>query len=239
VREFTTFVWKEANLRIASERAEVVTAEVMRLRAVLEAYIQLHPVFQTSLIPLDLLPEAPPIARRMAAAARLCGVGPMAAVAGTVAEMAAEAALAAGAREALVENGGDIFLSSPEEVTVGLYAGDHPLSGRLSFRLAPEAMPVSVCSSSSRFGHSWSFGNCDLATIVAREGALADAAATLAGNCVKTTADVQPALERLMEIPGIRGVLIVQEDRVGVAGDLPPIIRCQDPGFKGKTFHVT
>jgi ApbE superfamily uncharacterized protein (UPF0280 family) len=152
--------------------------------------------------------------------------------------MAAEAAVSAGAREAIVENGGDMFLTSPEEVLVGLYAGDHSLSGRLAFRLAPGAMPVSVCSSSSRFGHSLSFGDCDLATVVARDGALADAAATLAGNSVRSPEDIEPTLARIMGIPGIRGVLLVKGDRVGVAGDLPPLVRCRDPDFMVKARHL-
>jgi ApbE superfamily uncharacterized protein (UPF0280 family) len=237
VREYTGFVWKEASLRIACGRPDLVIREVKRQRGLLDAYIRRHPEFRSALVPIALLSDAPPIAARMARAAGLCCVGPMAAVAGAVAEMAAEAAVSAGAREAIVENGGDIFLSSPEEVLVGLYAGDHPLSGRLALRLSPLAMPVSVCSSSSRFGHSLSFGDCDLATIVARDGALADAAATLAGNCVRSAEDIEPALERIMAIPGVRGVLLVKEDRVGIAGDLPPLVRVEDPGFMDKARH--
>ena len=237
-REYTTFVWKEANLRICSSRADVITESVKKLRAILERYILLQPEFKTSLIPLPLLPEAPEIAVRMERAAEPCGVGPMAAVAGAVAEMCVEAAMAAGASEAIVENGGDIFIQSADVVDIGLYAGDHPLSGRLAFRISPEMMPLSVCSSSSRFGHSLSFGDCDLATIVCPDGALADAAATLAGNSVKSTRDVEPALEKIMKIEGIRGVLIIKADKVGMAGDLPPLIRCEDPGLSEKTFHT-
>jgi uncharacterized protein len=237
-RDWVTFRWKEADLRIGSERPQAVIEEVKRQRAVLEEYIARHPAFQSSLVPVELLPDAPEIAVRMARAGELCGVGPMAAVAGAVAEMAAAAALSAGAEEAIVENGGDIFLTSPREVTVGLFAGDHPLTGRLALRISPEAMPVSVCSSSSRFGHSMSFGDCDLVTIVAADGALADAAATLAGNSVKTAADVEPTLKKVMDIPGIRGLLIIKEDRVGVAGDLPPIVRCEDPELPGKARHT-
>jgi hypothetical protein len=121
---------------------------------------------------------------------------------------------------------------------VGLFMGSHPLSGRIALEIDPARLPLSVCSSSSRFGHSLSFGDCDLATVIARDGALADAAATLAGNSVKTAADVQPALERIMAIPGIEAVLLVKDDRVGVAGDMPPLVRCEDPAFEGKAFHA-
>lgn len=237
VRAWTVFQLKEADLRISSPKADLVEAEVRRLRSVLEAYIDRQPAFKAALVPIDLLDDAPPIAVAMADAARACGVGPMAAVAGAVAQAAAEAALAAGAGEAIVENGGDTWIASGSEVTVGLHTGEHPISGRLALRIFPDRLPLSVCSSSGRFGHSLSFGDCDLATVVAKSGALADAAATLAANCVRTVDDAEPTLERVMAIPGIVGLLIVKDDRVGVAGDLPQLVQCEDPDFALKTRH--
>jgi ApbE superfamily uncharacterized protein (UPF0280 family) len=154
-----------------------------------------------------------------------------------VAQAAAEAALAAGAGEAIVENGGDTWIASTSEVTVGLHAGEHPISGRLALRIPPERLPLSVCSSSGRFGHSLSFGDCDLVTVVAKSGALADAAATLAANSVRAVDDVESTLELVMAIPGIDGMLIVKDDRVGVAGNLPQLVQCADPDFELKTRH--
>jgi uncharacterized protein len=237
-RRYIRFSLKEANLRICSEQAPLICREVVRLRAVLEDYIARQPVFRTSLEPIELLDDAPEICRRMARAALPCGVGPMAAVAGAVAEMCAEGALAAGAAEAIIENGGDLYLASPDRVVVGLYAGNHPLSGRLALGFPAGVLPLAVCSSSGRFGHSLSFGDCDLATVVARDGALADAAATVAANAVKTVDDVEPALERVMAIPGVTAVLIVKGEKVGVAGDLPELLKANDPRFAGKACHV-
>ena len=74
-------------------------------------------------------------------------------------------------------------------------------------------------------GHSESLGQCDLATVVARDAALADAAATQAANLVRTVEDVDPALERIAAIEGIEGVMIVKNDRVGLAGQLPPLVK--------------
>ncbi len=238
MRRFIRFSLKEANLRICSEQGPLICREVVRLRQTLEAYIERQPEFRSSLVPIELLEDAPEICRRMARAALPCGVGPMAAVAGAVAHLCAEAALAQGATEAIIENGGDIYLASRTRVVVGLYAGNHPLSGRLALGIPPERLPISVCSSSGRFGHSFSFGDCDLATIVARDGALADAAATLAANSVRSTADVEPALKKVMAIDGIEAALIIKEDRVGVAGDLPELLRAEDPRFAGKACHV-
>jgi ApbE superfamily uncharacterized protein (UPF0280 family) len=158
----------------------------------------------------------------------------MAAVAGTMAHMAVEAAREAGAAEAIVENGGDIFLYSKDAVTVALYAADSPLSGKLALMVRPQRMPLAICSSSSVMGHSLSFGACDLATAVAPDGALADAAATLACNLVKSAGDVAGVLQRVASLSGICGVLIIKADKVGVAGDLPELIRHNDPAFSDK-----
>jgi ApbE superfamily uncharacterized protein (UPF0280 family) len=234
MREYRGFAYKGANFRIACPRFERLTREIRRQRNMLEAYIRRQPEFLEALEPLELLSEAPEVARRMHAASRATGVGPMAAVAGAMAQLAAEAALDDGADEAIVENGGDIYLASGQSVLVALYAGDNPLSGFLALEVAPGEMPLSVCSSSSRLGHSLSFGDCDLATVVAADAALADAAATLAGNLVKSETDVAGALERVAAIPGIRGLLIVKNEKIGLAGRLPRLVRHADREYPSK-----
>lgn len=148
----------------------------------------------------------------------------MAAVAGAMAEFAGQAALDEGAASVIVENGGDIFMTTTEEVTVGLYSGEQGIRDRLAFRVDPEETPLAVCSS-SRMGHSISLGRCDLATVVARDAALADAAATHAANLVHSGDDIGAALENIMELEGIVGILIAQGDQVGMAGHLPRLVK--------------
>jgi ApbE superfamily uncharacterized protein (UPF0280 family) len=234
VRHYQRYSHKGANFRIASTHPQVIRQELRRQRAALETYIGEHPDFAAALEPIELLTGAPDVARRMQEAAALTAVGPMAAVAGTMAQLAVEAALSCRAEEAIVENGGDVFLYSRRPVTVALYAGDNPLSGTLALRILPERMPLAICSSSSMMGHSLSFGHCDLATVVSADGALADAAATLACNLVKQRQDISAVLERVSALSGIQGVLIIKGDRVGLAGDLPELIRHNDPAFPGK-----
>ncbi len=224
-RTYRTFTYREAVLRICCEQFDIVTAEIVRQRHILEDYIRRHPEFQRSLVPIELHADAPEIARHMAWAANLVGVGPMAAVAGAMAQWAARAALAAGADEAIVDNGGDIYLQAVAPVIVSLGTGTAKLADRLAFRVEPDETPIAVCSSSGRMGHSMSLGRCDLATIVAQDAALADAAATQAANLVRTPDDVDAALERIAAIEGIAGVLIVKDDRVGLAGRLPRLIK--------------
>jgi ApbE superfamily uncharacterized protein (UPF0280 family) len=123
-------------------------------------------------------------------------------------------------------------LASP--LVMGLYAGDSPLSGKLAFRIDPDRTPLGVCSSSGTMGHSLSLGRCDLATVFSVDTALADAAATLAANLVRTEADIQSALDRVGAIPGILGVLIIKGDKLGMTGGLPPLVKLQDPHFVDK-----
>jgi len=226
-RTYQTFTYREAVFRICCEQFDAVTHEIISQRHALEAYLRIHPEFQQTLTPIDLLPEAPEVAHRMARAAQGAGVGPMAAVAGAMAQCAAQAGLKAGASEVIVENGGDIYLQTVEPVVIGLAPGTAELTRQLAFSLQPSDTPISICSSSGCMGHSMSLGRCDLATVVATDAALADAAATQAANLVTDEKDVNPTLERIEAIPGIRGILIVKDDRIGLAGQLPALVKIE------------
>lgn len=224
-RVYKTFVHKEAAFRICSDEFETVISEIEQQRKILEEYIARHREFQTSLTPIELKADAPEVAKRMARAAKLAGTGPMAAVAGTMAQLAAEAAIKEGCKEVIVENGGDIYLQTIEPVVIGLYPGEYEAAGKLAFSLQGKETPVSICSSSGKMGHSMSLGMCDLATVVAKDAALADAAATQAANLVKTIDDVEPALNRIARIEGVDGVVIVKDGQVGLAGKLPELVK--------------
>lgn len=236
-RVFKLFTWKGARYRICSPAFELIIEEIKKQREILEAYIRQHPDFKTSFSPLCLLKEAPYLAMRMAQASEKTDVGPMAAVAGAIAEAGAQAAWTAGAEEAIVENGGDIYLASHKEIVVGLYPGGGKLSLTLAFLIKPADMPLAICSSSSRMGHSDSFGSCDLATVTAKNGALADAAATRVCNSVKKAEDIKPVLEKMITIPGILGVLIIKDDHIGMIGELPALVKNRDPDLKNKITH--
>jgi hypothetical protein len=237
-RTYRTFIHREAVFRICCDRFDTVTAEIIHQRRVLEDYISRHHEFQHSFEPIDLHEDAPAVAQRMARAARLVGVGPMAAVAGAMAQCAAEAALDAGASEVIVDNGGDIYLGIAKPALIGI--GEKRGSGgavqkryltpfflRLAFSLLPGDTPVAICSSSGQMGHSKSLGRCNLATVVAADASLADAAATQAANLVTTAKHVDATLQRIAAIEGVAGVVIVKDDRVGLAGKLPSLVKLQ------------
>ncbi len=161
----------------------------------------------------------------MAAAAALAGVGPMASVAGAIAQVTVESLLASGARHVIVDNGGDIVLLIDRPVTIGIFTG--PASIRdIALRCRPRPGIFSVCTSSGTVGHSLSFGHADAATVIAGDGFLGDAMATALGNRVreKTAAAIQAAI-RASLLPGIEGLLVAAGDCLGLGGELPEIVR--------------
>jgi len=69
-------------------------------------------------------------------------------------------------------------------------------------------------------GPSLSLGRVDAALIVAETAALADAAASAAGNAVTTVEDIPKGIEAVQGIRGIHGVLIIKDDKMGAWGDI-------------------
>ncbi|MDH5297620.1 MAG: UPF0280 family protein [Desulfobulbaceae bacterium] len=213
---------RETDLHIlaSTDLRETAANLVFRYRSQLESYIASHPAFLTSLTPLAVDPMAVPIVKAMQRAAEPAGVGPMAAVAGAVAEFVGRDLMAAGAAEVVVENGGDIFLQRTEECVVGIFAGTSPLSGRVGIRLSPERMPLGICTSSGRVGHSLSLGRADAVTVVAASTCLADAVATRLGNEVKENRDIDRALAVAKSIAGLAGVVIIKDGHLGAWGEV-------------------
>ncbi len=233
---FSEFGYKNAHYRIASDKTDIITESIRRLRMQLEDYIAGSPDFAAALTPLPAA-GAPEIVRRLDTASRKTGVGPMAAVAGTIAAMACGYAAAAGATEAVVDNGGDIFIARLKEaqpVYIGIYASSGPAFRDLAFKIDPEDIPLAVCSSSSMMGHSLSFGKCDLATVFSPDAALADAAATSACNSVLSIEDIEEVLTHICGIPGITGAVIIKGEHIGMAGTVPELVRHRDPQLPTK-----
>lgn len=212
---------KETDLLIHAESDLAATARdaVLRCRGYLEAYIGLNPEFQHVLVPWKTEGPVPLIVREMVRAARVAGVGPMAAVAGAISEQVGSELLGA-SQQIIVENGGDVFLKTAAPVIVGIYAGQSPLSMRIGLRVDPAGNAMGVCTSSGTVGHSKSFGKADAVCVTSRSCALADAAATAVGNRVGSTSDIAKAVDFGKEIAGVEGLLIIVGDQIGLWGKL-------------------
>lgn len=223
----------ESDLLIGAESARgglrALAKEALRaVRADLEAYLHRDRGFQAALVPYQPHPDAPPIAHEMAEAAGRCGVGPMAAVAGAVAEHVGRELLAH-TPQVVVENGGDIFLHTSRPRVAAIYAGASPLSGRLGLRLSRLDQPLGLCTSSGTVGPSLSFGRADAAIVLATSAALADAAATALGNRARAAADLEPALEFLGQVEGVLGGVVVIGSHLGAWGEVKLVrLRAQE-----------
>ncbi|MGZ3592255.1 MAG: UPF0280 family protein [Syntrophales bacterium] len=188
-------------------------------RRFIESYINRYPYFLTSLTPIQDDDVAPPIVRAMLQASLAANVGPMAAVAGAISEYVARELLKM-SQNVIVENGGDIYLKCEKEVRVGVFAGNSPLTYKISLLVKPEQMPIGVCTSSGTVGHSLSFGKADAVCVLSKSSTMADAAATAIGNLVKEKRDIRIALEKGMKIQGVLGCLIVIGEHFGAIGDI-------------------
>lgn len=227
----------ESDLFIETDTPEAIDLAFSAIRSHREqllAYIAQHEEFLHSFSPVEIAHSAPLIVHAMAHAAKIANVGPMAAVAGALADFAIEEMMTkTGCKIAIVENGGEIIgrmserMSTP--ITIGVYAGENStISGRIGFRLEFEDFPFGLGTSSATVGHAFSFGCADAACVFAENAAIADACATAVCNAVigeSFQESIQNGLEVAKSIKEIKGVLIIRGDHVGCAGRLPRLVQ--------------
>jgi ApbE superfamily uncharacterized protein (UPF0280 family) len=222
------FQLKETQCTIIADKEVAIQKAIESIRhnrKQLEEYLHINARFLYSLEPVPV-PHEPLVAKLMAEAAEKANVGPMAAVAGVLADLAVEAMIADGCEVAVVENGGEIAAISKEPIDVALAAGDAPLSKRFGFRLTD--FPLGIATSSGRFSHALSFGDAEAATVFCRNAGLADAAATAVGNVVKgedCQDAIQAGISKALSIQGVEGVLVIYKGFTGTAGKIPKIIK--------------
>ncbi|MEM2934628.1 MAG: UPF0280 family protein [Methanocellales archaeon] len=221
------FQLKETRATLIADEEKYIEAAINSIkyhRKQLEEYISRDPFFKITLEPYECGERAPEIVRLMCKGAKKARVGPMAAVAGAIAELALEAMIERGALHAIVENGGDIAILNDREIVIGIYAGESPFKN-LGFLLEPRDKPIGICTSSGTVGPSLSFGNADAATVIANSASLADACATLLGNEVKGKLSVKSAFNSIKGIEGVEGALVVISDTLAAWGNIPRMVK--------------
>jgi len=215
-------VWiKESNLLILADKKLSREAEeaLIQYRKDVEQYIYRNPLFKTTFKPFPFQEDMPPIVREMVEASEKAGVGPMAAVAGAIAEFVGKKLLNF-CHQIIVENGGDIFIQVKKKKRVGIYAGESSLSGKIALEIEGEDTPLGICCSAGTFGHSLSLGEADAVVVLSPSAALADAVATAIGNIVKEGKDIKKGLNFLKKIPEIKGGLIIKGKKMGIWGKI-------------------
>ena len=210
-----TDLWVSAGRNLERETLDLV----LDARYQVESYIGSHPFFLKSLEPLPDDPTAPPLVREMLQTTRSVGVGPMASVAGAIAQYVGRGLLAH-TDQVIVENGGDIFLDVHRDVTVSVFAGESSLSHKIGILAPKDRMPLGICTSSATVGPSLSLGATDAACILSSSAAFADAAATALGNMIQGKKDLQRIGTWAESIPGILGCLVILGEHMAAWGEV-------------------
>ena len=234
------FIEKESDVTVISESRKALRFGIesfYKHRKILEKFVFKNEIFLKTLSPIKVK-NPPEIIEIMVEYSTICDVGPMAAVAGALADIMVKMMKM---REelyplkiAVVENGGEISINSVESIKVGLYAGKNLLGGKLGFLITKNDSPSGIGSSSAKIGHAISFGEADLVTIFAKNATLADAAATRIANIVKG-ADIEKSIKKGLDlvddIEGVFGAFISREEKVGQVGKIPKIVKITGDEF--------
>ena len=176
-------------------------------------------------IPIDV--KSPLIIQKMVDASSKAGVGPMASVAGAIADLAVEAMMKAKPQVAIVEDGGEVSAISKKPFITSLYAGQNILGYNIGFKIFPTDCPIGIATSSATISHAISFGEADAVTVFAYNAALADAAATAVCNSVigeDIVKSINLGLKIVKRMPFVRGALLVRGSHVGSIGWIPKFV---------------
>jgi ApbE superfamily uncharacterized protein (UPF0280 family) len=195
---------------LAEDEAPIGAAKeaMVAARQEVEAHLAADPFFGMTLEPYIPKTESLTVSR-MAKAGSKAGVGPMAAVAGSI------------AWAGVIDNGGDIAIISDRDVRIGLYAGGAPAGASRAFILPKQSRIYGICTSSASVGPSISFGTADAVTVFARDVSLADAWATSLCNRTGTGAE---GLFSPLEHSGVDGAYVVMGDETTQWGKVPPVV---------------
>ena len=220
----TRFQYKETIVSIVCEEPFVKVAEqaIFEARDIIERKVAEDPFFRITYEPYPASSDDDTLIQRMCNASEISGVGPFAGVAGAVAVHAVERMKEAGAREAIVENGGDVAFLSDRQVPVGLFA-DHPVLKDVAFMVSSDGI-TGICSSSAKIGPSVSLGSSNVCTVFSDDVILADCCATALGNLVTDEDSLSEALEKVGSLQGVKGCMACIGGKVAFYGDVPEMV---------------
>lgn len=212
---------RQTDLQVLTDKPleeSFLVARIGLYRRQIEDYIDKDRRFLITLKPLAVELRAPLIVRKMSQAAHRANVGPMATVAGAIAQFLGRALLRRGYRDVIIENGGDVFLKVSKAINVGIFAGGSKMTKNLSLRIRPQDSPLGICTSSGTVGHSLSFGCADAAIIFSSDAILADAVATATANRINSKEDLQKTLDFARSIKGITAAVIILKNNLAAWG---------------------
>ena len=219
---------QETAATIGAER-ELISLAVDAIKAArldIERQIRKDRFFLTTLEPYEPDKHSSRIVQRMCEASNVAGVGPMATVAGTIAQEALEAMEAAGCTHGWGGNGGDIALILDDSATLEVFS-EPGSDSAFALELERSDRHFGICTSSGRLGHSISFGNADVVVVIAQDAVIADALATAVGNRISLPEDLRTCFDGFKSTPGLIGALAMCDGSVATHGRVPRIVEVE------------
>ncbi|MEK6727429.1 MAG: UPF0280 family protein [Candidatus Omnitrophota bacterium] len=213
----THIIAKESDLQVLTNKrldTRFLEERLRMYRYDIENYINKDYRFLISLKPIEVELNASEIVKEMASQAKKVNVGPMATVAGAIAEFLGRDLLKKGYQDVIIENGGGIFLKTRKARRIGIYAGRSKLWNKLKIKIKPKDTPLGICASSGTIGHSLSFGIADCVIVLSKHAALADAVAAATANRVQSKDDLQKAVDFAKSIRGVIGVAVILKNNL-------------------------
>ncbi len=228
-----TYRYSKINISTDLEDAETYARTILdNCYTSLEKINQIHPDWGKSFDPI-VSGLKDPVIIRMEDAASKTEVGPMAAIAGAIADLIAEGLIEHGAKQVVVENGGEIAIKTNENTTIALLSMTSFIENKYALEIPGNSQYFGIASSSGTFGHAISLGTADLVTIIAKNAAYADAAATsVANEVVGNDPDkaIQQGIQKFKKFDQnlFFGVIVNKNEKIGLYGKIPPIIKIKN-----------
>ncbi|AEE13914.1 ApbE family lipoprotein [Thermodesulfobium narugense DSM 14796] len=198
---------------------------VYNLRKDIIEHIERENFFRYSLIPIENTLGEPYIVKVMKNYSKIMNVGPMACVAGAIAQILGEKLFKGD--DLIIENGGDIFIYKKGLVNIRVYTNDEVFKDKIIITVDErhDHKPLGIATSSATIGPSLSFGKTCATLVVSNNCALSDAAATRIANDIKTSHDLKRVLDKYKKmiydfnIP-ILGVVCVIDSNMAIFGKI-------------------
>ena len=197
------------HITAAADLNEESRAAALSFWEQLHAYTLRNPEIRTSKRPIEVPEDAPQIVREMVGAAARAGVGPMFSFQGAVTDHVGRF-LARDLDEVMVNCGGDFFIVARKRQKLTIHTT--PTGGGIAIVVRPTKKGMGVATT---LAHG---SRLDGLAVLAESCMLADAAAAGVHAILPKPDGFHLALMYLKKVPGVTGGVVVQGDRIGVAG---------------------
>jgi uncharacterized protein len=223
------FILGQSDVTVISDAEKYISIaydSLKKHRTILNETIKNYPQFRTSYVPY-FTKSSQKLIIQMQNAAQFADVGPMATVAGVLADLMCSEMVKSGAKIAVVENGGEIMIHSDEDIYIGLYSHTTKVKDSIGFVFKGGSPPMGIGTSSGTFGHAHSLGKADTVTIFASSAGVADAVATKIANNITRKGNnciFSDAIEIAKSLDGNLSVFITCGNKVAKVGSIPELI---------------